>query len=235
MSDIELILDEVKRQKRIVLTYEESRKVMELSGIPLNKMKVAKDLEESIQQANEVGYPIVLKVISEDVIHKSDSGGVKVGIKSDQELSKSYQEMMDRVLSFYPDAKIEGVSVEEMVSGVEILIGTNTDLQFGKMIALGIGGIFVEVYKDVSFRLIPVSSKDVHDMIDEIKGKSMFDGFRGLPKVNLDELTSLILTISKLIENYPIIFEMDLNPVVATEGGLRVIDARIILESNKTD
>lgn len=230
MNRIESIFEDVRNHKRTVLNYEESRRVMELAGIPLNKMKVAKDLEESIQRANEVGYPIVLKVISEDVIHKSDSGGVEVGIKSDNELSKSYHEMMENVLSFYPDAKIEGVSVEEMVGGVELLIGTNTDAQFGKMIALGIGGIFVEVYKDVSFRLIPVSSKDVKDMIDEIKGKAMFDGFRGLPKVNLDELTSLILTISKLIEDYPIIFEMDLNPVVATENGLRAIDARIILE-----
>jgi acetyltransferase len=230
MNRIESIFENVRNQKRTVLNYEESRKVMDFAGIPLNKMKVAKDLEESIQRANEVGYPIVLKVISEDVVHKSDSGGVKVGIKSDDELSKSYQEMMKSVLSFYPDAKIEGVSVEEMVSGVELLIGTNTDAQFGKMIALGIGGIFVEVYKDVSFRLIPVSSKDVRDMINEIKGKAMFDGFRGLPKANLEELISLILIVSKLIENYPIIFEMDLNPVVATENGLRAIDARIILE-----
>ncbi len=235
MSSIELILDETKHQKRTVLTYEESRKVMELAGIPLNKMKVANDLEESIQRANEVGYPIVLKVISEDVIHKSDSGGVRVGIKSDGELSESYHEMLKSVLSFYPNAKIEGVSVEEMVSGVELLIGTSTDEQFGKMIAFGIGGVFVEVYKDVSFRLIPVTSKDVHNMIDEIKGKAMLKGFRGMPKVNLDELTSLILTISKLIEKYPIINEMDLNPVVATENGLQVIDARIILEQIKLD
>ncbi len=235
MNRIESIFENVRNQKRTVLNYEESRKVMDFAGIPLNKMKVAKDLEESIQRANEVGYPIVLKVISEDVIHKSDSGGVKVGIKSDDELSKSYQEMMKSVLSFYPDAKIEGVSVEEMVRGVELLIGTNTDAQFGKMIALGIGGIFVEVYKDVSFRLIPVSSKDVRDMINEIKGKAMFDGFRGLPKVNLEELISLILIVSKLIENYPIIFEMDLNPVVATENGLRAIDARIILEEKNLD
>ncbi len=230
MNRIESIFENVRNQKRTVLNYEESRKVMELAGIPLNKMKVAKNLEASIQRANEVGYPIVLKIISEDVIHKSDSGGVKVGIKSDDELSKSYQEMMKSVLSFYPNAKIDGVSVEEKASGVELLIGTNTDSQFGKMIALGIGGIFVEVYKDVSFRLIPVSSKDVRDMINEIKGKAMFDGFRGLPKVNLEELISLILIVSKLIENYPIIFEMDLNPVVATENGLRAIDARIILE-----
>ena len=102
------------------------------------------------------------------------------------------------------------------------------------MIALGIGGIFVEVYKDVSFRLIPVSSKDVQNMIEEIKGRAMFDGFRGMPKVNLGELTALILTISELIEKYPIIYEMDLNPVVATENGFRAIDARIILEKKDT-
>ncbi|MHA1345947.1 MAG: acetate--CoA ligase family protein [Candidatus Heimdallarchaeaceae archaeon] len=230
MSSVKSIIDEAKQQKRTVLNYEESRRVMELAGITLNKMKVAKNQEESILEAEEMGYPVVLKIISEDVIHKSDSGGVKVGINSEEELIESYTEMMESVLSFYPNAKIEGVSIEEMVSGVELLIGTNTDEQFGKMIAFGIGGVFVEVYKDVSFRLIPVTLKDVQKMIYEIKGKIMFEGFRGMPKVNFDELSDLILNVSKLVETYPIIHEMDLNPVVATRDGLRAIDARIILK-----
>ena len=230
MNNIKSFLENAKMNNKTILNYEESRKIMELAGIPLNKMKFAKDIEESILKAEEVGYPVVLKVISEDVIHKSDSGGVKVGINSEEELIGSYTEMMESVLSFYPNAKIEGVSIEEMVSGVELLIGTNTDEQFGKMIAFGIGGVFVEVYKDVSFRLIPVSLKDVQNMIDEIEGKIMFDGFRGMPKVNIDELTTLILNVSKLVETYPIILEMDLNPVVATRDGLKAIDARIILK-----
>ena len=224
------ILNEVKEQGRSILTYEESRAVIRSAGIPLNKMETAKNLNDCIVNAKKIGYPVVLKVVSEDVLHKSDAGGVRVGIGSESELRKSYDEMIKSVKQYYPEAKIEGFSVEEMVKGVELLIGTNTDEQFGKMIALGIGGIFVEIYKDVSFRLIPVKDSDVQEMISEIKGKKMLEGYRGMPSVNLSELTSLVLNISKIIEENPNIKEMDLNPVVATTDGLKAIDVRIILE-----
>ncbi|NPD89144.1 MAG: acetate--CoA ligase family protein [Asgard group archaeon] len=229
-EEISSLLKQIKNLKREILTYEESRKIMELSDIPLNRMKLARNLEEGIEEANKLGYPVVLKIVSEDVIHKSDSGGVKVGINSEDDLKKAYDEMIQSVKEHYPAAKIEGVSIEEMVNGVELLIGTNTDSQFGKMIAFGIGGVFVEVYKDVSFRLIPVTKHDIEEMIDEIGGKKLLNGFRGMPAVNKEELTSLILKISKLIEENPIIKEIDLNPVVGTEKGLKAIDARIILE-----
>lgn len=228
--EIKKLLEEIKDQGREVLTYEESRKIIDLAGLPLNKMALATNAEESIEKAREVGYPIALKIISEDVIHKSDAGGVKVGIKSDEELKKSYEDMMISIKKHYPTAKIDGVSIEEMVKGTEVLIGSMTDRQFGKMIALGIGGIFTEIYKDVTFRLIPITKEDVKEMMNEIKGKKIFEGFRGLPQVKKEELTNLMLKISKLIEENPIIKELDLNPVVATEKGLITIDARIILE-----
>ncbi len=228
--EIKKMLEKIKDQGREVLTYEESRKIIDLAGLPLNKMALATNAEESIEKAREVGYPIALKIVSEDVIHKSDAGGVKVGIKSDEELKKSYEDMMISIKKHYPTAKIDGVSIEEMVKGTEVLIGSTTDSQFGKMIALGIGGIFTEIYKDVTFRLIPITKEDVKEMMNEIKGKKIFEGFRGLPQVKKEELTNLMLKISKLIEENPIIKEMDLNPVVATEKGLITIDARIILE-----
>jgi len=230
MDEINKIFEEVKGQGRNVLTYEESRKVMELAGVPLNKIEVGKNLDECIAKANEIGYPVVLKVISEDIIHKTEAGGVKVGIKSDSELKKAYEEMMESVTTYHPGAKIDGFSIEEMVSGVEVLVGQTTDPQFGKMIAFGIGGIFVEVYKDVSFRLIPISENDVEEMYCEIKGRKMLDGFRGMPALKMDDLKSLLLNISKLVENHPEIKEMDLNPVMVTKEGLKAIDARIILE-----
>lgn len=229
-EEIKAILDTVRSEDRVILTYEESRKIMELADFPLNKMEIAKDSEDAILRANKIGFPVVIKVVSEDVVHKSDAGGVKVGIKSDEELRRAFEEMMVSVKNYYPDSVIEGVSVEEMVEGVELLIGTNTDSQFGKMIALGIGGVFVEIYKDVSFRLIPVTTSDVEEMILDIKGKAMLEGYRGMPAVDKQELISLVLKVSKLIEKFPIINEMDLNPVVATADGLKVIDARIILE-----
>ena len=136
---IKTILDTVRSEDRVILTYEESRKIMELADFPLNKMEIAKDSEDAILRANKIGFPVVIKVVSEDVVHKSDAGGVKVGIKSDEELRRAFEEMMVSVKNYYPDSVIEGVSVEEMVEGVELLIGTNTDSQFGKMIALGIG------------------------------------------------------------------------------------------------
>ena len=229
-EEIKTILDTVRNEDRVILTYEESRKIMELADFPLNKMEIAKDSEDAILRADKIGFPVVIKVVSEDVVHKSDAGGVKVGIKSDEELRRAFEEMMVSVKNHYPDSVIEGVSVEEMVEGVELLIGTNTDSQFGKMIALGIGGVFVEIYKDVSFRLIPVTTSDVEEMILDIKGKAMLEGYRGMPAVDKQELISLVLKVSKLIEKFPIINEMDLNPVVATTDGLKVIDARIILE-----
>ncbi|MHA1198003.1 MAG: acetate--CoA ligase family protein [Candidatus Heimdallarchaeaceae archaeon] len=228
-EEITNILEACAARNRSVLTYEESRTVMSLAGFPLNKMAFAKNLDECLTKADEIGYPIVLKVVSENVIHKSDSGGVEINIKSDVELRKAHENMIKSVLDFYPSAEISGFSIEEMVEGVELLIGTNTDEQFGKMIAFGIGGIFVEVYKDVSFRLIPVNETDIEEMFNEIKGKKLLEGYRGKPKVNKSELTKFILGISNLIESFPQIKEMDLNPVVATTDGLKAIDARIIL------
>ena len=229
-EEISSILKRIKDLNREILTYDDSRRIMELAGIPLNKMRLATNLKEGIEKANKLGYPVVLKIVSADVIHKSDSGGVKIGINSEDVLRESFEDMMQSVKDYYPDAKIEGVSIEEMVKGVELLIGINTDLQFGKMIAFGIGGVFVEVYKDVSFRLIPVTKQDIEEMIDEIEGKKILDGYRGMPVVNKEELVLLILKISKIIEENPSIKEMDLNPVVGTEDGLKVIDARIVLE-----
>ena len=228
--NVKQILTQAKTQNRTILNYKESRKIMELTSIPLNKMELAKGLEESLLKANEIGFPIVLKIVSEDVVHKSDAGGVKIGINSNSELETAYNEMMLSIKEFYPEAQIDGVSIEEMVEGVELLIGTNTDEQFGKMIAFGVGGIFVEVYKDISFRLIPVYEEDIKEMISEIKGNKILEGFRGMPAVNKEELISLMLRISKLIEENLTIKELDLNPVVATEDGLKAIDARIILE-----
>ena len=229
-TEIAKIIERCQLEGRKILTYEESRNVMHNAGFPLNRMTVAKDLEGCINKSEEIGFPLVLKVVSEDVLHKSDSGGVKVGIQSIEDLKKAFNEMNINVKNHYPEAEIESYSLEEMVEGVELLVGTNTDEQFGKMIAFGIGGIFVEVYKDVSFRLIPVTKRDVLEMIGEIEGKKLFKGYRGKPQVDQSELVAFILRVSELIEKYPQIKEMDLNPVVATTEGLKAIDARIILE-----
>jgi acyl-CoA synthetase (NDP forming) len=216
-----------------VLTLEESRNMMELTGIPLNKSGLAASEEDAVKIAKEIGYPIVMKIVSPQVIHKTEVGGVVVNIGSDDELRKAYNDMLKRIKSKVPKANIEGVLLEEMVKGTELIVGTTIDPQFGHMIMFGIGGIFVEVYKDVSFRLIPITDGDAKDMLNEIKGKAILEGVRGLPKASTEQLVDILLKISNLIDTHPEINEMDINPLIVTERGLVAVDARVILKSSE--
>ena len=212
-----------------VLTMEESRKIIELSGIPINKSGLATSGGEAVKLANEIGYPIVMKIISPQIIHKTDVGGVKVNITSEDEVIKYYNEIVINVKEKVPNADIKGVLLEEMVRGPEFIIGTTVDPQFGHIIMFGIGGIFVEIYKDVSFRLVPINQGDAEDMLNEIKGKPLLDGVRGFPKANREQLVNILLRVSDLVSSNPIIQEMDINPLIATEKGIVAVDAKIIL------
>jgi acyl-CoA synthetase (NDP forming) len=212
-----------------VLTMEESRKIIELSGIPINKSGLATSGGEAVKLANEIGYPIVMKIISPQIIHKTDVGGVKVNITSEDEVIKYYNEIVINVKEKVPNADIKGVLLEEMVHGPEFIVGTTVDPQFGHIIMFGIGGIFVEIYKDVSFRLVPINQGDAEDMLNEIKGKPLLDGVRGFPKANREQLVNILLRVSDLVSSNPIIQEMDINPLIATEKGIVAVDAKIIL------
>jgi acyl-CoA synthetase (NDP forming) len=218
----------VKRGKT-VLTLEESRAVMELSGIPFNKSGLAKTEKEAVKQAAKIGFPLVMKIVSPQVIHKTEAGGVKVGISSVKEVQKGWKDIMTSVKQKVPDAEIQGILLEEMVKGTELIVGTTTDPQFGPMIMFGIGGIFVEVYKDVSFRLIPITSGDAKDMLNEIKGKPILEGVRGLPVADPEKLVNVLMSASELVHKYPMIAEMDINPLIITERGPVAVDARIVL------
>ncbi len=214
-----------------VLTLEESRKIMELSGIPFNRSGLATSEEEAVKLANEIGYPVVLKVVSPQVIHKTEAGGVKMGIDSDEEIRKAYNDIISSIKEKVPDAEIDGISVDEMVCGTELIIGTSVDPQFGHMIMFGIGGIFVEIYKDVSFRLVPITPGDARDMLKEIKGKPLLEGARGRPKVDEKQLVDVLVKVSDLVSTFPKIREMDINPLIITEDGLVAVDARIVLDT----
>jgi acyl-CoA synthetase (NDP forming) len=213
-----------------ILTLEEARVIMELSGIPFNKSGFAKSEDDVVKVANEMGYPVVLKVVSPQVVHKTESGGVKLGIDSEEEVMNAYREIMRSVKEKVPDAEIEGISIDEMVKGTELIIGTTVDPQFGHMIMFGIGGIFVEIYEDVSFRLVPINSGDAMEMLHEIKGKPLLDGARGRPKVDEKQLVDILMKVSDLVHKHPDIQEMDLNPLMATEHGIVAVDARMILK-----
>ena len=218
------------KNNKTVLTLEESRRIMELSGIPLNKSKLVTTEEDAVKYANEIGYPIVMKIVSPQVIHKTEVGGVKVNISSDDEVKKVYNEIISHTKEKVPDAEITGILLEEMVHGTEFIIGTTEDPQFGPMIMFGVGGIFVEVYKDVSFRLVPITNGDAKDMLKEIRGKALLDGVRGLPKADIEQLTKILMNVSDLVNKNPEIKEMDINPLIITKSGAIAADARILLK-----
>lgn len=216
-----------------ILTLDDSKKIIKLAGVPINKSGLATSGRDAVKLANEIGYPLVMKIVSPQIIHKTEAGGVKVNITSEDEVIKSYNEIVMSVKEKVPDADIKGVMLEEMVHGPEFIIGTTVDPQFGQMIMFGIGGVFVEVYKDVSFRLVPITSGDAKDMLSEIKGKPLLDGARGFPKADREELINILVKVSDLVDKFPAILEMDINPLVATKKGAIAVDAKIILSQDE--
>ena len=227
------IFDQVKKEGRSVLTEFESKRILKQVGISVVETKLAKTQKEAVSLSQKIGFPVVLKIASPDVIHKSDSGGVKLSLNNAAEVKKAYDEILKKVKRQYPKAAVHGVSVQKMVRpGTEVIIGTSQDPQFGPVIMFGLGGIFVELLKDVSFRVIPVKRKDAQEMIEEIKGYPLLQGYRGKEPASLTALVEIILKISKFVEQNSQIKELELNPVFAYRNKAIAVDARIILEKD---
>jgi acyl-CoA synthetase (NDP forming) len=206
-----------------------SKELLKQAGIPVVETRLARTRKEAILLSKEIGFPVVIKIISPDIVHKSDIGGVVLGLSSAAQVGRAYREMMVSVNQKQPKARIQGVSVQKMAaSGVEIIIGMNQDPQFGPVIMFGLGGILVEVLKDVSFRLVPVSKLDAAEMVREIKGYALLQGYRGQEPVNISRLEEIIVKISDFVENNPWIEELDLNPLVASGDSIVALDARIV-------
>lgn len=229
MSETKKLLKEAIEQKRKVLTVQESKKMLEKEGFPVNPTGFGQNLPEILTIAKKIGFPVAMKVSSEDIIHKSDVGGVVTGIRSESELEEQYEVMQQVISQKLPNAKIEGIIIEKMESGVELLIGSTLDPMFGPILAFGLGGIYVEILKDVVFRLIPIEPEDATEMLSEIKAAKILNGVRGQPPVDKKALVDLLIKTSNFIANNPEIEELDLNPVFANEKGVSVVDARIIL------
>ncbi len=227
------ILSKAKLGEQTFLGYEESRNVLKAIGIPFNKTKLATSEEEAVAISEEIGFPVVFKVVSPDISHKTEIGGVKVGIRTPDEARATYNSIMDSVKRHVPNARVEGIMVEEQISGSELFVGVTTDPQFGPMIAFGIGGIFVELYKDVTFRLIPIGVSDAYEMLQEIRGKRIYEGYRGRPRADPKELVKVLLAVSKFICDHPEVREMDINPLMVTHKGVMAIDARIIVDKTR--
>jgi len=220
-----------RKENRTFLLEPESKQLMNEIGITTSKFKVATTIEEARKIVKELGYPLVMKIISPQIIHKTDAGGVKLNISSEEQVESNFKEIISNVKKHNKEAEIKGILIEKMEKpSTEIIVGVTRDATFGPAIMFGLGGIFVELLKDVSFRIAPITKTDALEMIHEIKALPMLQGFRGGPNVNLDLIVDILLKISKLSVDYiDDILEIDLNPIFAYDNKLLTVDARIIL------
>lgn len=231
LTKVSEILRDVYKQGRKFLLEPEAKTICTEYNIPVTKFKVAKDEAEAVKFAEELGYPVVLKIVSPDVIHKSDVGGVVVGLKTEEDVRKSYNEILENVRKHKPKAEIVGILVQEMApSSTEVIVGATKDPQFGPALMFGLGGIFVEVLKDVTFRIAPVTEDEAREMITEVKAYPLLKGYRNLPPADLEAIIKIILNTSRLVMEHHEIKELDLNPIMVYEKGAKIVDARILLE-----
>jgi len=213
-----------------VLTEIESKQVLAAAGIPVAVAHLATDADEAVKAAKKAGFPVVIKIVSPDITHKSDVGGVRVGLESKKEVKQAYEEMLQAVQAKQPDARIEGVAVQAMApAGTEVIVGVSKDPQFGHVIMFGLGGVLVEVLKDVAFRIVPLEARDARQIVREIKGYPVLEGVRGQPPADVAALESLILKLSEFVEANPQVEELDLNPVFVYADGVIAVDARIVI------
>jgi acetyl coenzyme A synthetase (ADP forming)-like protein len=225
------VLDAVKADKRTSLTAPEGKLVCDAYGIPVPGEGVASSAADAAKLAEGMGFPVVMKIVSPDILHKTEAGGVIVGVKDAAAAREGYDKILTSAKKYKADAKIEGVQVQQMLSGgTEVIVGAITDGSFGKLVAFGLGGVLVEVLKDVTFRLAPATKQDALSMLDGIQAAEMLHGVRGGDPVNRDALADVIVKVSQLVSDFPEISELDLNPVFATKNGAIAADVRIVLD-----
>jgi acetyl-CoA synthetase (ADP-forming) len=226
------IIARVRNEGRTWLTEIESKELLREAGINVADTRMAKSKDEAIRLSQELGFPVVLKVVSPAILHKSDAGGVKVGLRTAKQVAKAYDDIWGAVGKKHLGAVIEGVSVQQMARpGVEVIIGMSKDIEFGPLVMFGLGGIWVEVLKDVSFRIAPLTRRDAREMIREVKGYPLLEGYRGKESVDVSNLEDYLLKVSDFVERNPEIKELDLNPIFAYSDSAVAVDARVILES----
>ena len=229
------IIARAKNEGRDLLFEYEGKELLQLHGAPVSLDRLAEDADNAVKIAQDLGGKVALKIVSPDILHKSDAGGVELNLETEDEIRNAFHRITERSVQYKKKAQINGCIVSRMAGeGVEIIIGTKIDDQFGPVIMFGIGGILVEVLKDVSFRVLPISRTAPKKMVSEIRSFPILNGVRGRPPVDKQAIYELLLTVSEVVEAYPQIQEMDLNPVIAHEDGITIVDARIILKKEKT-
>ena len=231
MTDTLKLFKKAYKEGRKHLLETEAKTICTEYGIPVTKFKLARNEAEAVRFADEIGYPVVLKIISPDIIHKSDVGGVIVNLKDAKDVRNAYKQISKNVRKHKAKARIVGVLIQEMApSSTEVIVGAIKDPQFGPAIMFGLGGIFVEVLKDVTFRVAPIAEDEAQEMISEVKAYPLLKGYRNTPPVDIDAITKILLSTSRLVMEHQEIKELDLNPIMVYEKGAKTVDARIILE-----
>lgn len=238
MTAIQQIINISKEENRSVLTEIESKQVLQHLGIPVPDFRLARSADEAVEQAKFLGFPLALKIVSPDIIHKSDAKGVMLNIQSESELRNAFETVIANAKEYNHEAKIIGVSIQQMVNGhKEVIIGMNRDDVFGPVLLFGAGGIFVEVLKDVTLKVLPLAEKDIDNMFTEIQASKILTGYRGTLPVDLSSLKTIIQKVAFLSSDFPEITELELNPVIVHEDGKGAValDARIILDPRKVE
>lgn len=225
------IIEAARNEGRTLLTEIEAKQMLEQAGIPVSPARLAKTPDEAVTVADSLGYPVVLKIVSPQITHKSDVGGVALNLASPEEVREAFERIVASAKQHEPNATIDGVAVQRMEKpGIEVIIGMTKDPQFGPVMMFGLGGVLVEVLKDVAFRIVPLNERDARQMVHEIKGYPLLEGYRGQDPADVEALQQLLLKVSSFIEQHPEIAELDLNPVFAYKDGAIAVDARIVLE-----
>ncbi len=228
------VLDQAREEKRLTIGDAESRRVLQAYGMRIPKSKIADTPEKAVAIASQIGYPVVLKIASPDILHKTDVGGVKVGLQNAADVRDAFELMVYRAQRYIPEARIWGCLVQEMApaGGLEVLVGMNRDPQFGPLVTFGLGGIYVETLRDVTFRVAPLARQEAEDMLGQVRAHALLDGVRGQPPMDKAAIVDALLRVSQLVVDFPDIIEMDINPLMVYpqgEGAL-ALDMRLVLK-----
>jgi len=232
------VIARVHAEGRTSIGDSEAREILQAYNMHIPRSEIAPDPERAAEIASQIGYPVVLKIASPDILHKTDVGGVKVGLQNAEAVRDAFELMVYRAQRYVPEARIWGCLVQEMApsDGLEVLVGMNRDPQFGPLVTFGLGGIYVETLKDVTFRIAPFSRQEAEEMIGEIRAHALLDGVRGKPAMDKDAIVEALLRMGQLVQDFPDIVELDINPLMVYPRGQGAIaiDMRLVLrDSNK--
>jgi acetyltransferase len=230
------VFEETRQAGRVTIGDFEARTILDAYGFRIPRSELAETPEEAVEIANQIGYPVVLKIASPDILHKTDVGGVRVGLQSAQDVRDAFELMVYRAQRYVEGARIWGCLVQEMMpKGLEVLVGMNRDPQFGPLVTFALGGIYVEILKDATFRIAPFSKYEAEQMLDEIRARALLDGVRGNPPVDKEAVVDALLRIGQLVTDFPEIAELDINPLMVFEEGQGAIaiDMRLVLSSKE--